>query len=85
VEQKNLTPVRELFGYERFEDPKLVDLMNDIYINYWNPLQNFFIPNYKLKEKIRIGSKVVKKYDLPQTPYSRLLNFGNLTPRRLKF
>jgi hypothetical protein len=84
VEQKNFTHVRELFGYERFEDPKLVELMNDIYINYWNPLQNFFIPNYKLKEKIRIGSKVVKKYDAPQTPYSRLLNFGNLTAKEVE-
>jgi hypothetical protein len=84
VEQKNFTHVRELFGYERFEDPKLVELMNDIYINHWNPLQNFFIPNYKLKEKIRVGSKVTKKYDVPQTPYSRLLNFGNLTAREVE-
>jgi hypothetical protein len=84
VEQKTFTHVRELFDYERFEDPKLVELMNDIYINYWNPLQNFFIPNYKLKEKIRVGSKVIKKYDVPQTPYSRLLNFGNLTAREVE-
>lgn len=84
VEQKNFTHVRELFGYERFEDPDLVDLMNEIYINYWNPLQNFFIPNYKLKEKIRVGSRVVKKYDTPQTPYSRLINFGNLTAKEIE-
>jgi hypothetical protein len=31
VEQKNFTHVRELFGYERFEDPELIVLMNEIY------------------------------------------------------
>ncbi len=79
VEQKNFTHVRELFGYERFEDQELVDLMNDIYKNYWNPLQNFFLPTFKLKEKIRIGAKIKKKYDKPKTPYQRVIESGILT------
>ncbi len=79
VEQKNFTHVRELFGYERFEDKELVDLMNEIYRDYWNPLQNFFIPTFKLKEKMRIGSKIVKKYGRPETPYNRLMNSSHLT------
>lgn len=78
VEQKNFTHVRELFGYERFEDEHLVDLMNEIYINYWNPLQNFFLPTFKLKEKVRVGSKIKKKYDKPKTPYQRVLESGVL-------
>ncbi len=73
VEQKNFTHVRELFGYERFEGQALVDLMNEIYTEYWNPLQNFFLPSFKLKEKIRIGGRIKKKYDAPQTPYQRLI------------
>lgn len=73
VEQKNFTHVRELFGYERFEDVQLVDLMNEIYTQYWNPLQNYFLPTFKLKEKIRIGSKTIKKYGQPKTPCERLL------------
>ena len=73
VEQKNFTHVRELFGYDRVETPALVLLMNDIYKTCWNPLQNFFIPTYKLKEKIRIGSKTKKIYDKPITPYERLI------------
>ena len=79
VEQKNFTHVRELFGYERFEDPKLVSLMNEIYKNYWNPLQNFFIPNFKLLEKIRIGAKIRKKHDHPLTPYDRLMRSSHLS------
>jgi len=81
VEQKNFTHVRELFGYERLDEEYLVELMNDIYINYWNPLQNFFIPTYKLKEKIRIGGKIKKKYFKPMTPFKRLMLSNNLTER----
>lgn len=82
VEQKNFTHVRELFGYERFEDPRLVAMMNEIYKDYWNPLHNFFLPTFKLKEKFRVGSRIVKKYDRPQTPYMRLINSPHLTPEQ---
>ena len=82
VEQKNFTHVRELFGYERMEDPRLVELMNEIYKNCWNPLLNFFIPSFKLKEKIRIGARIVKKYDTPQTPYDRLMKSSHLSDER---
>ena len=73
MEQKNYTHVRALFGYERFEDESLVPLMNEIYKAYANPLWNFFTPVMKLISKVRVGSKIVKKYDEPKTPYQRLL------------
>lgn len=73
VEQKNFTHVRELFGYQRFENKDLVGLMNEIYIDYWNPLQNYFLPTFKLKEKVRIGARIKKVYDRPITPYQRLM------------
>ena len=79
VEQKNYTHVRELFGYQRFEIKHLRPLMNDIYINYWNPLQNYFLPSFKLKEKIRIGGRIKKIYGSPQTPYERLMESQYLT------
>jgi hypothetical protein len=79
VEQKNYTHVRELFGYERIEDERLVKLMDEIYTNYWNPLQNFFLPNFKLKEKVRIGAKIKKTYDKPMTPYDRLMKSDHLS------
>jgi hypothetical protein len=34
---------------------------------------NFFLPVMKLKEKVRVGSKVKRVYDEPQTPYQRAL------------
>jgi len=77
VEQKNWTHVRQLFGYERFEDEKLLPLMNEIYLR-WNTLNNFFIPVMKLESKTRVGAKIKKKYDEPQTPYQRLIECAEL-------
>jgi hypothetical protein len=79
VEQKNYTHVRQLFGYERLEDESLVPLMNEIYKEYWNPLQNFFLPSQKLQEKIRVGSKIMKKMDKPQTAYDRLMSSSHIS------
>lgn len=73
VEQKNWTHVRQLFGYDRFEDPSLVELMNDLYANEWSQYQNHFCPSMKLMEKKRINSKYYKKYDFPRTPYDRVM------------
>jgi hypothetical protein len=78
VEQKNWTHVRELFGYDRFDNIHLRLMMDDIYKNYWNQLQNFFIPVFKLYSKERIGGKIKKVYDKPQTPYQRLIHGGYL-------
>lgn len=80
VEQKNWTHVRQLFGYDRIEDQRLVDLMNEIY-DVQNLIQNFFIPQYKLKSKVRVGGKIKKKHDTPKTPYQRLLD-SNISEER---
>jgi hypothetical protein len=40
------------------------------------PLINVFIPDKKLPSKTTIGSKTVKKYDKPKTPYWCLLEPG---------
>ena len=82
VEQKNFTHVRELFGYDRFEDEELVPLMNEIYSQIWNPLLNFFLPNMKIKEKARIGGVIYKKYDEPQTAFTRLINSPHIADEK---
>jgi len=40
---------------------------------------NFFRPVRKLVGKKRLGAKVVRRYDEPQTPYQRLLAAGVLS------
>ena len=74
IEQKNYTHVRQLLGYRRFDNPKIVDLLNGLYKNEWRLYHNFFLPSVKLIEKERIRSKIIKNHDKPQTPYQRLLN-----------
>ena len=83
VEQKNWTHVRQIFGYHRIDNPDVVDLMNDLYKNELSILNNFFSPSIKLIRKTRIGAKIKKEYDLPQTPYQRLLNSKTLSPEQL--
>jgi hypothetical protein len=78
VEQKNWTHVRQLFGYHRFDNPKLVELMNELYANELSLLSNFFYPCIKLIDKVRIKSRIKKTYDTPQTPYQRLMASNDL-------
>lgn len=73
VEQKNYTHVRKLLGYDRIDCPRVKSLVNDLYRNEWGLLQNFFIPQVKMAEKIRVGSKYKRKYTIPMTPYQRLM------------
>ena len=74
VEQKNWTHVRQWLGYGRFENPKIVTFLNDLYKTEWRLFHNFFLPSMKLEEKKRIGSRIFKVHDEPKTPYQRLLN-----------
>ena len=73
VEGKNWTLIRQYLGYERFDKPEIVRLLNDLYSNDWYYLVNFFLPSSKLINKERVGSKIIKKYDKPKTPFERLI------------
>ncbi|MFI0348803.1 MAG: integrase, partial [Chthoniobacterales bacterium] len=73
VEQKNWTHVRQLLGYDRLEDPKMIELINEIYCEFWEPLNNFFKPCMKLIKKERDGAKIKRYHDKPLTPCDRLL------------
>ncbi len=73
VEQKNWTQVRNLFGYDRLDDESLVNPMNELYSNEWSLLNNFFKPSQKLIKKEKINSKYKRKYDIPKTPYLRVM------------
>lgn len=87
IEQKNWTHVRQWLGYQRFDDPRLVERLNALYTSDWRLLHNFFLPSVKLLEKERRGSKVLKKHDSPKTPYQRVLDskeIAETTKQRLR-
>lgn len=73
VEQKNYSIVRNAVGYGRFDSPYQLDLLNKLY-ELLRLRTNFFQPSMKLIAKTRIGSRVHKTYDIPQTPFQRVLN-----------
>lgn len=72
AEQKNDTVVRRWVGYLRYEGEEHCPLLNELY-DTLRLLVNFFYPQRKLIEKQRLGSKVRKRYDTPQTPYQRVM------------
>ena len=73
VEQKNWTHVRQWLGYQRLDNPLAVPLLNDLYRREWRVFHNFFCPSVKLLDKQRIGSKTIKRYDVPKTPCQRVV------------
>ena len=61
-------------------------MLNDLYTIEWNLCFNFFNPSMKLIDKQRVGSKIIKKYNAPKTPFQRLLeseHVENETKQRL--
>lgn len=83
VEQKNWTHVRQWLGYQRLDNSLTVPLLNDLYRREWRTFHNFFCPSVKLLEKQRLGSKTIKRYDSPKTPYQRVLESPHI-PQKTK-
>jgi hypothetical protein len=81
IEGKNWTLIRQYFGYDRFEDQRMVALMNDLYATEWRLLINFFLPSMKLQSKQRVKSKTIKRYDSPLTPFQRLCTSKKLSSK----
>jgi hypothetical protein len=71
IEQKNWTHVRKLMGYERYDRAEAVAAMNAVYADL-RLLQNLFLPSVKLQRRTRIGARLRREYDVPQTPLERL-------------
>lgn len=72
IEQKNWSQVRRVAAYYRYDTPRELELLNQI----WPAecaLNNLFKPQQKLLTKTRQGAKVTKTYDKATTPFRRLL------------
>lgn len=80
IEQKNYTTVRKFLGYVRIETENAIRLMNELYAGPLRLYINYFQPSMQCVRKERIGSRYVRKYDTPQTPYQRILNRNDIDP-----
>jgi hypothetical protein len=73
IEQKNWTHVRQCFGYERHDNPELVEPMNALVKGAYGQLLNYFHASLKLDHKEHKGGKVQRIYGAAQTPLARVL------------
>ena len=79
VEQKNWTHVRQCFGYERYDNPEVVALMNDMVKGPYGQLRNYFHASLKLERKEKEDGRMRRVYGKPQTPLARVLASAQVT------
>jgi hypothetical protein len=87
IEQKNYTQVRLWFGYERYDNPEVVPLINALCKGSLGQLLNYFMPTLKLQSKERVGSRTVRRYGPALTPLARVLECSEVqteTKERLR-
>jgi transposase InsO family protein len=73
IEQKNWTHVRKLLGWNRYDTPQALEAINDLYGHELRLWMNLFLPSVKLQRKVRVGSKLRRRYGPAQTPLDRVL------------
>lgn len=97
IEQQNYSVVRTFVGYKRLDRWEQLKLLNQLYLKL-SDYQNFFQSVMRLKEKVRNGAHVTRRYGKAKSAYQRVLEslditdevkeklterFLNLNPRRL--
>jgi len=75
--------VRKLLGWERYDSPRAVEAMNDLYRQELRLWLNLYLPSVKLVKKVRVGSKVRRVYDAPQTPLERVMASSSAHPDQI--
>jgi hypothetical protein len=78
VEEKNVSIVRRIIGYDRFEGRAAWEALSELY-RILRVYVNFFQPSLKLLSKERNGAKVSKKYDTAKTPHQRVVMVKTLS------
>src|SRR5205807_1135636 len=73
VEQKNWTHIRQCFGYERHDNPEVVEPINALVKGAYGQLLNYFHASLKLERKERKDGRVRRIYGAAQTPLTRVL------------
>jgi hypothetical protein len=83
IEQKNWTHVRKLMGWDRYDTMAALEDTNRLYEKL-RTFQNLFQPSMKLECKIRKGSRLIRRYDRPRTPFERVVESRKGDPKKLK-
>jgi len=83
VEERNNSIVRRAVGYKRYDTDAQLKTLNQLY-GLLRLYTNYFQPVMKLVRKERVGSRVKKIYDKPQTPYHRVLASADISDLQKK-
>jgi hypothetical protein len=81
VEQKNWTHIRQCFGYERHDNPEVVEPINVLVRGAYGQLLNYFHASLKLERKERTDGRLKRIYGAAQTPLARVLASPEVTPQ----
>jgi hypothetical protein len=65
--------VRRILGYVRYDTEAAREAIDDLYGQELRLFQNLFLPSVKLEKKERIGSRLRRRYEAPQSPFQRVL------------
>ena len=84
VEQKNWTHVRKVLGWERYASAAALEAINQLYREDLRLMMNLFQPSVKLQRRVRVGSRVRRCYDAPQTPFDRVAASADVDRDRLQ-
>jgi hypothetical protein len=79
VEQKNWTHIRQCFGYERHDNPEVVESINLLVKGAYGQLLNYFHASLKLERKERAQGRLKRIYGAAQTPLARVLTSAEVT------
>jgi hypothetical protein len=80
VEQKNWTHIRQWFGYERHDNPAVVEMINQLTKGPYGQLLNFFHASLKLESKEKKDGRARRIYGDAQTPLARVLASAQVIP-----
>ena len=83
IEQKHWTHVRKLLGWDRYASPEARDAVNALYRQELRLMMNLCQPAVKLQRRVRVGSRVRRLYDAPQTPLDRAVASEGIDRQRL--
>ena len=83
VEQKNSQNVRKVVGHVRYDSPREIGILNDLYRNELRLYKNFFQPVMRLEAKVRDKGHIYRKYQKAKTPYRHLMD-SKETPAHIK-
>ena len=70
-------------SYVRYDTPAAVTAIHALYRQELRLLHNLFLPSVKLRRKTRVGARVRRHYDAPQTPLDRVRACSEADPRRV--